>query len=130
MFLAETAEALKQHSMLFDLENRAIECCKEMLRNLAREDAEETRFYLRGNAIEDLEFQFVNHKLVFQSYRSWPHILSRVDVGLPGGPHLRIDLFATYELETGEDGEILDDWFRWDEMRDEAKKLIEFSPDN
>ena len=130
MFLAETAEALKQHAARFDLENRAVEFCKEYLRNYSAEYPEEVRFYLRGYAIEELEFQFVNHQLVFRSYRSWPHILSRVDIGLPGGSYSRINLFATYELETVEDGEINDDWFAWDEMRDENGKLIEFSGEN
>lgn len=129
MFLEETSQALKEHAAHYDLEKRAIECCQQYLHNYLEEYSEELRFYLRGVEIKDLEFQFVNHQLVFHSYRSWPHILSRVDVGLPGGSHSRIDLFGTYLLETVENGEVNDDWFQWDEMRDENGSLIEFSTD-
>ncbi len=128
MFLAETADALKQHAARFDLENRAVECCKSCLRNLAKEDAEEARFYLRGMAIEKLKFVFVKHQFVFKSYRDWPHILSRVVVGCASNfDILGVEPFGTYDLETGENGEITDDWFSWDAMRDENGKLTEFS---
>ena len=128
MFLTETADALKQHAARFDLENRAVECCKSCLRNLAEEDAEKAHFYLRGMAIEKLKFVFVSHRLVFESYRSWPHVLSRVIVGCANEHFiLGVEPFGTYDLETRENGEITDDWFSWDAMRDEDGKLIEFS---
>ena len=128
MFLAETAAALKQHAARFDLENRAIECCKAMLQNLMCEDAEEARFYLREMTMEQLKFAFVKHQFVFESHRSWPHILSRVAVGCADKfDILGVEPFGTYDLETGENGEILDDWFSWEAMRDENGKLIEFS---
>ena len=125
MFLEELAQQLKEHAARFDLENRAVEGCKQWLRNSLEEEAEETRFYLRGYTIEALEFQFVKHRLVFGSYRSWPHILSQVTFGFTK-PYM-FDNFGWYELETVEDGEISDDWFEWEQMRDERGRLIEFS---
>ena len=128
MFLAETADALKQHAARFDLENRAVECCKSCLRNLAEEEADEARFYLRGMAVENLKFAFVKHRLIFESYHHHPYILSRVVVGRFSESHvLKVEPFGTYDLETRENGKLLDDWFSWDAMRDENGKLVEFS---
>lgn len=128
MFLEQIAEQLKEHATKFDLENRAIESCKEYVQELLTEYPEETKFHLRGLAFEELKFCFVKHELVFGSWRSWPHILSRVTFG-PHADHsvLNVNPLGQYDLETVEDGEINDDWFWWEEMRDENGKLTEFS---
>lgn len=125
MFLQEITEQLKQHAARFDLEQRAIEACKRCLRNLLGEDPEEARFHLRGVAIEDLAFEFQKHQLVFEGRYGWPHILSQVNVGRV--EEESIEVFGLYYLETVEDGEISDDWFWWEQMRDEEGKLTEFS---
>ncbi len=128
MFLKEITDQLKEHAARFDLENRAIESCKKTLRNLLAEDPEETRFYLRGLAVEDLKYQLVKHELVFESPNTQAHILSRVICG----PHsdfwvFDIEPWGNYNLETIENGEVSDDWFSWEQMRDEEGKLTEFS---
>lgn len=123
MFLKESSQ-LKEHAARFDLENRAVKGCKQNLRNCLEEDPEEALWHLRGFAIDDLEFQFVKHRLVFGSYRSWPHIMSQVTFGFQ--EKHSFDHFGWYELETVEDGEDNDDWFEWEQMRDEQGRLIEF----
>lgn len=70
MFLEDLAKQLKEHAARFKLENRAVEGCKQHLRDLLEEYPEETLFYLRGFAIEGLKFRFVKHQFVFGSYRS------------------------------------------------------------
>lgn len=139
MFLGEVNEQLLEHAHRFDLENRAVESCKEYVQTLLVEYPEETRFYLRGLPPENLAFVFVKHDLVFGSYRSWPHILSRVAFGrrrentisdvnsVDNVEFLDIEPFGYYALETVENGEVNDDWFSWEQMRDEEGKLTEFS---
>lgn len=128
MSLQETANNLKRHAAQFDLEKRAVECCKEMLQNLMREAPDEAQFYLRGIAFTNLKFAFVNHRLVFETYYHHPFVLSRVIVGRDSKNHvLGVETFGTYDLETGENGNLLDDWFRWNEIRDENGKLTEYS---
>lgn len=128
MFLEDIAGQLKEHAARFDLENRAIACCKIYLGNYLKSEPEEVRCHLRGLAVEDLTFRFVKHELVFGSWRRWPHILSRVTFGSYNeGYVLDVEPFGYYDLETVEDGEINDDWFWWEQMRDEEGKLTELS---
>jgi len=129
MFLKEITEQLKAHAARFDLENRAVQGCRQNLINLLEEDPEGTQFYLRGLNIDELKFQFVKHQLVLDdAVRSWPRILSRVTFGIEDRIFIdNINSFGYYDLETTEDGEVSDDWFWWEQMRDEEGKLAEFS---
>jgi hypothetical protein len=77
---------------------------------------------------EELKYQLVKHELVFESSSVSPRILSRVICGPPSRFWVfDIEPYAHYDLETVEDGEASNDWFWWEQMRDEEGQLTEFS---
>jgi hypothetical protein len=113
---------LKNFSEQFDLVNKAMESCKEVINNLITEDNGDLKS-TAGFEKEELIYEFNKQTFVFNTYLTdIPFVRTEIGIYIKDPDNVwerGIERVGKYELDTNLSGQHIDDWLDFDKTKNE-----------